>query len=502
MSDPDPTPTSDADAGEIYDVVGVGLGPFNLGLAALLDGAGDRTAANAGDGSAADASDDTDADVDALFLERDAEFAWHEGMLIEGTTMEVPFLADLVTMADPTNPHSYLNYLRERGRLYEFYFYETFQIPRREYDDYLRWVADRLDSCRFSRRVESVTWVEGDDGEEGHFAVTARDPETGEVRSYRARNLALGVGSRPRVPEELRGHPEADVFHTAEYRFRRDRCLDADSITVVGSGQSAAEVFRDLLDRQPDGDYRLDWLTRSDGFFPMEYSKLGLQHFTPEYVRYFYDLPDDEKDEIRADQDLLYKGIDPETSAEIYDLLYRRSVGDRDPDVGLFAMTEVEDIRETEATDADAASAYRLDCHQWQADESFAHESDVVILGTGYHRPVPEFLDPIEERVAWDDEGRYRVTEDHRLVLDAAGDAFVQNGDLHSHGVGAPDLGLGCYRNARIVNRLVGREVYPEETDTVYQDFSVESFLERPGRGESDTRDDERRRPTAAPEGE
>ncbi len=32
-------------------------------------------------------------------------------------------------------------------------------------------------------------------------------------------------------------------------------------------------------------DYRLDWLTRSEGFFPMEYSKLGLQHFTPEYTR-------------------------------------------------------------------------------------------------------------------------------------------------------------------------------------------------------------------------
>jgi lysine N6-hydroxylase len=67
----------------VRDVVGIGLGPFNLGLAALLDGAPE--------------------DVDAAFLERDAEFAWHEGMLIEGTTLEVPFLADLVTLADPTS---------------------------------------------------------------------------------------------------------------------------------------------------------------------------------------------------------------------------------------------------------------------------------------------------------------------------------------------------------------------------------------------------------------
>lgn len=401
-------------------------------------------------------------------------------MLLEGTTLEVPFLADLVTFADPTSPHSYLNYLRERDRLYEFYFYETFQIPRREYDDYLRWVSKRLDSCRFSRRVEDVRW----DPEREHFVVAARDPETGDERIFRARDLALGIGSQPHVPESLRGHSEKKVFHTASYRFRRERCLDADSITVVGSGQSAAEVFLDLLDRQPEGDYRLDWLTRSEGFFPMEYSKLGLQHFTPEYTRYFYDLPDEQKDEIRTDQDLLYKGIDPETSEAIYDLLYERSIGDRDPDVGMFAMTEVSDIE-------DADGRYWLDCRQWQEDEAFALESEVVVLGTGYQRSVPGFLAPIEDEIAWDDRGRYRVTEDYRLHTDdIAGEVFVQNGDLHSHGVGAPDLGLGCYRNSRIVNQILDREVYPEDADTVYQNFSVEQYVER-APGAARTRGDE-----------
>ncbi|WP_226482312.1 lysine N(6)-hydroxylase/L-ornithine N(5)-oxygenase family protein [Natrinema amylolyticum] len=446
---------------EIHDVFGVGLGPFNLGLAALLDGA----------------NRDEDADVDAVFLEQDEAFAWHEGMLIEGTTLEVPFLADLVTMADPTNPHSYLNYVRERDRIYEFYFYETFQIPRREYDDYLRWVAERLDSCRFSRRVERVEWIEGDDAEadadgDGYYVVTARNLETDEKLTYRARNLALGVGSQPHVPENLRGHPDEDVFHTAGYRSRRERCLAADSITVVGSGQSAAEVFQDLLAHQPEGDYRLDWLTRSDGFFPMEYSKLGLQHFTPEYDQYVYDLPQEVKDDLIPNQDLLYRGVDPETSAEIYDLLYRRSIGDRDPDVGLFAMTEVRDIEPV-------GDAYALDCHQWQAEESFVHESEIVILGTGYQRPTPDFLDPIEGAINWDEQGRFGVTEDHRLDIDVAGDVFLQNAELHTHGVGVPDLGLGCYRNTKFVNRLVGREVYPEDDDTVYLDFSVEEFVER-----------------------
>ncbi|MFD1565811.1 lysine N(6)-hydroxylase/L-ornithine N(5)-oxygenase family protein [Haloarchaeobius amylolyticus] len=431
----------------IHDVVGIGLGPFNLGLTALLDG--------------------VEESVDAVFLEREPDFDWHEGMLLEGATLEVPFIADLVTLADPTNPHSYLNYLRETGRIYEFYFYETFQTPRREYNDYLKWVSETLDSCRFSREVTTVRWND----EHDHYVVVARHPETDEQFEYRAKNLALGIGSRPQIPEPLQGHPEEDVFHTAHYRYNRERVMDAESVTVVGSGQSAAEVFQDLLERQPDGDYRLDWLTRSDGFFPMEYSKLGLQHFTPEYEQYVYDLPQEVKDDLIPNQGLLYKGVDPETSAEIYDLLYHRSIGDREPDVGLFAMTEVRDIVDTDG-------AYALDCHQWQTEESFVHESEVVVLGTGYERPIPGFLEPLEAAIRWDDKGRFEVTEDHRLEVDVAGDVFLQNAEVHTHGVGVPDLGLGCYRNTKFVNRLVGREAYPEDTDTVYQDFAVEQFVE------------------------
>ncbi|ELZ95887.1 siderophore biosynthesis protein (lysine 6-monooxygenase) [Haloferax mucosum ATCC BAA-1512] len=473
----------------VHDVLGVGLGPFNLGLAALLDSADDE--------------------VDAVFLEQDAEFAWHEGMLIEGTTLEVPFLADLVTLADPTSQHSYLNYLRETGRIYEFYFYERFQIPRREYNDYLQWVSERLGSCRFERRVTDIRWCEGNDsvsdtggadgsgdsgsGDDasdggdaadaggGYFEVIARHPDHGEEHYYRAEDIIFGVGSRPHVPDALGGHPERDVFHTAAYRNRKARCLDADSITVIGSGQSAAEVFLDLLNAQADADYRLDWLTRSAGFFPMEYSKLGLQHFTPEYTQYFNDLPQETRDELYPEQGLLYKGIDVNTSAEIYDMLYRRSIGDRDPDVGLFAMTEVTDIDRiggdrTEETDP----RYLLVCEQWQSETRFTHDSEVVILGTGYHRPTPGFLSPLESAIEWDDQGRYCVTEDYRLRTDddVTGRIFVQNAELHTHGVGAPDLGLGCYRNAHIVNQLCDRTVYPEDEDTVFQDFAVEEFLE------------------------
>lgn len=70
----------------IYDLIGIGIGPFNLGLAALIKG---KT------------------NINAKFLEQKPEFQWHPGMLIEGSTLQVPFLADLVSMVDPTSPYSF-----------------------------------------------------------------------------------------------------------------------------------------------------------------------------------------------------------------------------------------------------------------------------------------------------------------------------------------------------------------------------------------------------------
>ena len=78
------------------------------------------------------------------------------GMLLDDATLQVPFMADLVTMADPTSPYSFLSFLKDTGRLYSFYIRESFYPLRREYNDYCRWAADRLTSLRFGQHVERV----------------------------------------------------------------------------------------------------------------------------------------------------------------------------------------------------------------------------------------------------------------------------------------------------------------------------------------------------------
>ncbi|MEK3883844.1 lysine N(6)-hydroxylase/L-ornithine N(5)-oxygenase family protein [Paenibacillus sp. PL2-23] len=434
---------------DTLDLLGIGIGPFNLGLAALLERV---------------------PETQAVFLERKPRFEWHAGMMIDGTTLQVPFFADLVTMADPTHRLSFLNYLQEHGRLYHFYFLERFHISRAEYDHYCRWAAERLEACRFGWEVAEVTLEEN--GGESRFAVEAEELATGRRTRCYARDLVLGVGSRPRVPARLNAPGAPNAFHSSAYMANRERCLQGRSITVIGSGQSAAEIVLDLIREQKKLGFRLDWFTRSQGFFPMEYSKLGLEHFSPDYTRYFYGLPQDHKDEIRAGQNLLYKGISAGTIADIYDALYDAGeAGAAAPQVRLMACTEVERLLPGEGE----GGGFRLDCRQLQQDASFQHDSEFVILATGYEHAEPACLAPIASRLQRDSQGRLAVSEHYELRLNADGGSriFIQNGELHTHGVGAPDLGLGAHRNSVIIRELTGREVYPVRSRNVFQQFGV-----------------------------
>jgi lysine N6-hydroxylase len=447
----------------VHDLLGVGIGPFNLGLAALLDGV---------------------EEVDAAFLDERPGFSWHPGLLIEGTTTQVPFLADLVSLVDPTSPHSFLNYLRAHDRLLRFYLRERFHLPRREYDHYCRWVAGRLPSCRFGARVEALRWLaeerlfEADVRAPGAaargVAAGGRPPANGRVsartgtKRMRARHAVLGVGTVPHVPEPLAGALGPDLFHAAGFLHHRERLRRAATVTVVGSGQSGAEVFLDLLRDQPDHGYRLTWLTRTAGFFPMEYTRLALEHFSPDYTRYFHGLGEEVRDRLLPTQDLLYKGIDAQTVEEIYALLYERSAGGAEPPVELRPHLAVEAVERD-------AHGLRLRCRQWEQGRELTVQTECAVLATGFSTRPPACIAELSPLIRWDAAGRYRVGLDYRVEMDESvtGSLFVQNAELHTHGVGTPDLGLGAHRGASIVNALTGREVYRLPRRTVVTEFGV-----------------------------
>lgn len=425
----------------VHDFVAIGLGPFNLGLACLTDPL--RTS----DG------------LDGVFLEARDGFDWHPGMLLDDATLQVPFLADLVTMADPTSRWSFLSYLKQGGHLYPFYIRESFYPLRREFDDYCRWAAERLNTVRFGQRVTDVEH----DG-------TSYVVHSGSGETFRARRLVLGIGTTPRVPDALGpvlGAPAAT--HSADYLAHKSALQQQESITVVGSGQSAAEIYHDLLSEAPTHGYTLTWLTRSPRFFPMEYTKLTLEMTSPEYADYHRSLPLETRDRLAREQRHLFKGISADLVDAIFDLHYRQRVSGDGPRTTLLTNTEVCAARHDGA-------AHELDLLHVETGEEFGLRTGGLVLATGYAPTAPAFLDGVRDRIRLDERGRYDVAGDYSVDV-AGGEIFVQNAEEHTHSLLAPDLGMGPYRNSVIIAALLGREVYPIEKRIAVQTFGVPDHL-------------------------
>ncbi|WP_406304917.1 lysine N(6)-hydroxylase/L-ornithine N(5)-oxygenase family protein [Streptomyces sp. NBC_00885] len=416
---------------EPLDFVGIGLGPFNLGLACLTEPI---------------------AELNGLFLESKPDFEWHSGMFLEGSHLQTPFMSDLVTLADPTSPYSFLNYLKESGRLYSFYIRENFYPLRTEYNDYCRWAAAKLSSIRFSTTVTRVEY------ENELYVVHTEDGE-----QFRARRLVLGTGTPPYIPEPCQGL-DGDLLHNSRYLDHKEALQQKESITLVGSGQSAAEIYYDLLSEIDVHGYRLNWVTRSPRFFPLEYTKLTLEMTSPEYIDYFHALPEATRYRLESQQKGLFKGIDGDLINEIFDLLYQKSLKGPVP-TRLLTNSSLRSARYDSGT-------YTLGLRQEEQGKDFELQTSGLILATGYKYAEPEFLGPVADRIRRDGQGRFDVARNY--AIDTAGrEIFLQNAGVHTHSITSPDLGMGAYRNAYIIGELLGSEYYAVEKSIAFQEFSV-----------------------------
>ncbi len=429
---------------QVYDLIGIGIGPFNLGLAALSAPV---------------------KELSTLFLDQSESFDWHPGLMLDDATLQVPFMADLVTMADPTSPYSLLNYLKENNRIYKFYIRESFFVYRREYNLYCQWVAAQLENCRFGQQVSRI------DHEGGIYHVTTTDIKTGAVKSHSCRKLVLGTGTQPYIPAAIQETQPERLIHTSGYLQRKAEVLQYPSVTLVGSGQSAAEIFRDLLPETRKG-LQLNWITRSGRFFPLEnHAKLTLEMTSPDYVDYFYALPEAMKKNLLATQQSLYKGINYDLINEIYNSMYAIELADGTVNACLRANSSLQSLETSQD------GVHLLTFLQEEQGITFDVSTEYVIMATGYKYHEPGFLRNIQDRIKRNADGTYAVHRNYSIDHEAS-DIYVQNAELHSHGFVSPDLGMGAYRNASILNEVMGEEVYKVEQKVAFQQFEAAAALQ------------------------
>ncbi len=409
------------------DLAGLGAGPFNLSIAALIDGL-NREGRNISSG----------------FFERKSAFSWHPGMLLPDARMQTSYLKDLVTGVAPTSPYSFLNYLVQHKRFYQFLSAELSAVSRLEYADYLRWVAEQLPSTRYNSSVDAVEF----DGQQFllHFS-GGRSPVT-------AKNLCLGTGKRPYVPECARPHLGGNVFHAigiAHSSF----CAQGLRVAVIGGGQTGAEVFKGLIEEQWGTPACVHWVSRRQNFEPLDETAFTNEFFTPQYVDTFFHLPKAAKQRLVASQKLASDGISPETLKALYQRLYELAIQGRSGHLDLRPHRSLTEMTYQEGH-------YRLSMTNGIQNRREELDADIVVLCTGFESEVPVYLESLRSRLSVDSHEQLELTRSFEVLWDGPANnrIFAVNAGRHSHGIAEPQMSLMCWRSATIINAMLDETVF------------------------------------------
>ncbi|WP_018629603.1 lysine N(6)-hydroxylase/L-ornithine N(5)-oxygenase family protein [Niabella aurantiaca] len=416
---------------KVFDLIGIGIGPFNLGLAALCD----------------DISQ-----LKCIFIDSKPSFDWHPGMMIPGTRMQVPFYADLVTPVNPRSRYSFLNYLCENNRMYRFGINEQLFITRKEYNGYCQWVCSLLKNLHFN---EICTLIEPS-GE--NYKITTNKT------FYYAKHIVIGIGDIPYIPKITNLEEHENVIHSSDYLFYRKRLLSQPSVTIIGSGQSAAEIFYDLLHQRDRFKKGLNWFTRAERFYPMEYSKLTLEMSTPEYIDFFFSLNKEKRDELFPKHSVLYKGINSNLINEIYNLLYEQWIEENSSPIHIEANCELTDIKK-HGRNCTCNFYHRL------LGQSIEHNTHAIVLATGFHSTFPDFLTPMRSQLQLNANDTYNAKRNYSI--DAYDSIFIQNAEQDTHGFNAADLSLGPYRNTIILNTISKKAYFKTKRKIIFQKFGI-----------------------------
>ena len=426
----------------MFDIIGIGIGPFNLSLASLLN--------------------HKDCHLKTVFFDKKEKFIWHQGMLMPDTTLQVPFLADLVTMVDPTNKYSFLNYLQEKQRLFQFYFKESFFLPRIEYNNYCQWVCSQLENLNFGCLVKQILPIN-----KGFNVIVECD---GKIKNYECKNLVIGIGTSPNIPDCTKNivkNLENQCFHSSDFMKNFDELLKKkkSDIILVGSGQSAGEIFYKLIQNDFNN---IHWVTDDEGFFPMEYTPLALEHFSPDYMDFFYILSEEARKNLLKKQDFLYKGINSNLLKNIYSMLYQKIILNNEKSIKLNSNLKLIQTCQNQG---------KICCdfvHNY-TNTSSKISADYVILATGYQQASLDFMSELDPCIKKQPCGSYDIYRNYEVNYqhpNGMGRIFVQNMGLCTHGVGTPDLGLSAHRSATIINRILDKEFYKLSRNNILSNFS------------------------------
>jgi L-ornithine N5-oxygenase len=423
------------DAAPVHDLIGIGFGPSNVAMAIALSEHNARVGRQE--------------TVTAHFFEQQPRFGWHRGMLIDDATMQVSFLKDLVTLRNPTSEFSFLCYLKSKGRLTDFINHKSLFPLRVEFHDYFEWAAAKVDDmASYGYEVVGVTPVVRDGAVE-YLDVTVRSGEGLVV--HRARNLVIGTGLRPRMPE---GVERGDrVWHTSELlsRVKELEGTSPSRFVVVGAGQSAAENVAYLHRCFPEAE--ICAVFSRYGYSPADDSGFANRIFDPTAVDDYFAAPEDVKNRLMDYHgNTNYSVVDIDLIDDLYRQMYQEKVLGTER-LRFLNVSRLVDAKETPDT-------VHTTVKSLVTGEETSLDADVVVFATGYSPSDPlGLLGEVGERCLRDEEGRVRVGRDYRVAtdLDLRCGIYLQGGTEHTHGITSSLLSNTAIRVGEILDSLLDR---------------------------------------------
>lgn len=433
----------------VYDIVGIGLGPANLALAAAIY---------------------EHDNIKAKFLECKSEFSWHPNMLLDDAEMQIPFLKDIATLRNPQSPFTFINYLHSKDRLTKFINLKYIYPSRHEYSDYLKWVANQLAAyTQYSSQVIDIELY----GRKPYkyFKIIYKNLLNNTTSFIITKNIVIAQGGKMKLPQCInKDLLDQNVWHSSEYllkikKFKNESHLQK-HFCVVGGGQSAAEIAYDLYKSFPTSKVTL--IHRGFGLKPADDSAYVNEIFDKTHVDTFFDMNKQNKDNMLNNyKDTNYSVVDIELIDKLYKIQYEDLVNNSQR----FFIKKQSSLSNVSIDSNNVNIEIEQNTHSKQKEKI---QATALILATGYEYPnPPSTLSTLDNFIKRDSNGDVSINKNYKLNLDESilGHIYTLGCNEKSHGLTDTLLSLSAIRAKLILDELLGKlfnNIYKTE-DAYYE---------------------------------
>lgn len=428
------------------DLVGIGFGPANIALAVQMK---------------AHIDSHPEEYLNVNFLEKQREVCWHSGMLLEDSEVQIHYLKDLISMVDPCNYFSFLNYLKLSGRLMSFINLRTNFPSRIEYNAYIHWVASHFGEwVKYDSKLTGIYPIKKSGQVE---QVCLEYIQNGEKRELHTRNVILAAGQEPNIPELFQPFMGDRVIHSSSFRHWMQKMngeISSKKVVIIGSGQSAAEIFNVLIDKCLSG--QVINLMRKFGYAPADDSHFNNEVFNPNFVDYFHALPCEKREQIlNTFSQTNYSAVDSNLIEQIYRKIYQLKVCNEENKFYIQPHTKIIGLQIIDEQPLLLLEEIFTGVHSQIS-------CDYIILATGYaSKPIFEkLMISMNDYLLRDDRNQIQFDRNYRVMTtpDLKANIYAMGYAERSHGLTDTLLSILPVRANHLLKSLLEGMKKQEET--------------------------------------